>query len=107
MTPPHPAGDHKGPPFPASSTLAPTDCPAPRLASRLRLMPFFAGERESRATLFAGERESRATARVRPYNIRGSPPFLRENEKAGRRQGRVRETRATARVRPYNTRRHF
>src|SRR5207245_1090381 len=37
--PPHPAGDHKGPPFPASSTLAPTDRPASRLASRLRLMP--------------------------------------------------------------------
>src|SRR5205085_10056715 len=37
--PPHPAGDPKGPPFPASSTLAPTDRPASRLASRLRLMP--------------------------------------------------------------------
>src|SRR5947209_20482633 len=35
MTPPHPAGDPKGPPFPASSTLAPTDRPASRLPSRL------------------------------------------------------------------------
>src|SRR5437588_3503409 len=37
--PPHPAGDHKGPPFPSSSSLAPTDRPASRLSSRLRLMP--------------------------------------------------------------------
>ena len=36
-TPP-PPGDHQGPPFPASSTLAPTDYPASCLASRLRLM---------------------------------------------------------------------
>src|SRR6266702_188620 len=39
MTPPHPAGDPKGPPNPSSSTLAPTDRPASRLASRLRLLP--------------------------------------------------------------------
>ena len=38
-TPPHPAGDPKGPPNPSSSTLAPTDRPASCLASRLRLMP--------------------------------------------------------------------
>src|SRR5713226_6694603 len=38
ITPP-PPGDHKGPPFPASSALAPTDHPASYLASRLRLMP--------------------------------------------------------------------
>src|SRR5258706_14357056 len=37
-TPP-PPGDHQGPPFPASSALAPTDHPACFLASRLRLMP--------------------------------------------------------------------
>src|SRR5258706_11548422 len=37
-TPP-PPGDHKGPPFPTSSTLAPTDHPASYLSSRLRLMP--------------------------------------------------------------------
>ncbi len=37
ITPP-PPGDHKGPPFPASSALAPTDHPASCLASRLRLM---------------------------------------------------------------------
>src|SRR5467141_2429453 len=36
-TPP-PPGYHQGPPFPASSTLAPTDYPASCLASRLRLM---------------------------------------------------------------------
>ncbi len=39
---PHPAGDHKGPPNPSSSALAPTD----RLAFRLRLMP---GGRPSRS----------------------------------------------------------
>src|SRR6266699_3073243 len=33
------AGDHKGPPCPASSSLAPTDYPALCLTSRLRLMP--------------------------------------------------------------------
>src|SRR5713101_5784284 len=38
ITPP-PPGDHKGPPFPTSSALAPTDHPASYLASRLRLMP--------------------------------------------------------------------
>ncbi len=38
LTPPAP-GDHKGPPFPTSSTLAPTDQPASCLASRLSLMP--------------------------------------------------------------------
>ena len=38
ITPP-PPGDHKGPPFPASSALAPTDHPASCLSSRLRLMP--------------------------------------------------------------------
>ncbi len=38
IIPPAP-GDHKGPPFPASSTLAPTDHPASCLSSRLRLMP--------------------------------------------------------------------
>src|SRR5260221_3187944 len=37
ITPP-PPGDHQGPPFPASSALAPTDHPACCLASRLRLM---------------------------------------------------------------------
>src|SRR6266478_536922 len=37
ITPP-PPGDHKGPPFPASSALAPTDHPACCLASRLSLM---------------------------------------------------------------------
>src|ERR1700680_4931393 len=37
--PPHPAGDHKGPPNPTSSALAPTDHLAPCLTSRLRLMP--------------------------------------------------------------------
>ena len=36
---PHPAGDHKGPPNPSSSTLAPTDRPASCLTSQLRLMP--------------------------------------------------------------------
>src|SRR6266404_7638279 len=40
-TPP-PPGDHKGPPFPTSSALAPTDHPASCLASRLRLMPITA-----------------------------------------------------------------
>src|SRR6266446_7970489 len=34
-----PPGDHKGPPFPTSSALAPTDHPACCPASRLRLMP--------------------------------------------------------------------
>src|SRR6266852_4123787 len=43
ITPPAP-GDHKGPPFPASSTLAPTDHPASCLASRLRLMPSGRGQ---------------------------------------------------------------
>jgi len=38
ITPP-PPGDHKGPPFPTSSALAPTDHPASYLSSRLRLMP--------------------------------------------------------------------
>jgi len=38
ITPP-PPGDHKGPPFPTSSTLAPTDHPASCLSSRLSLMP--------------------------------------------------------------------
>src|SRR5437763_3938766 len=33
-TPPHPAGDHKGPPNPASSSLAPTDRPVPCLICR-------------------------------------------------------------------------
>src|SRR5436309_4548166 len=37
--PPHPAGDPKGPPNPASSSLAPTGHLALRLTSRLRLMP--------------------------------------------------------------------
>ncbi len=32
-------GDHKGPPNPSSTTLAPTDCPTSCLTSRLRLMP--------------------------------------------------------------------
>src|SRR2546421_2302694 len=36
--PPHPAGDHKGPPNPTSSSLAPTDRSASWLTSRLRLM---------------------------------------------------------------------
>src|SRR5712692_2730712 len=38
LTPPAP-GDHKGPPFPTSSALAPTDHPASCLASRLGLIP--------------------------------------------------------------------
>src|SRR5580704_17495116 len=33
-SPPHPAGDHKGPPNPTSSALARTDHPAPCLTSR-------------------------------------------------------------------------
>src|SRR5438094_125021 len=37
-TPPHPAGDHKGPPNPTSSALAPTDRLALCLASQPRLM---------------------------------------------------------------------
>jgi len=37
-TTPHPAGDHKGPPNPTSSSLAPTDRSASWLTSRLRLM---------------------------------------------------------------------
>ncbi len=37
LTPPAP-GDHKGPPLPTSSALAPTDQPASCLASRLSLM---------------------------------------------------------------------
>ena len=41
ITPPAP-GDHQGPPFPASSALAPTDHPASYLSSRLRLMPITA-----------------------------------------------------------------
>src|SRR5258708_38815963 len=36
--PPPPTGDHKGPPNPTSTTLAPTDGPASCLTSRLRLM---------------------------------------------------------------------
>src|SRR5438132_9652903 len=38
-TTPHPAGDHKGPPNPASSALAPTDHLVLCLVSQLRLMP--------------------------------------------------------------------
>src|SRR6266699_515959 len=37
-TTPHPAGDHKGPPNPASSALAPTDHLVLCLVSQLRLM---------------------------------------------------------------------
>src|SRR2546421_830852 len=46
-TTPHPAGDHKGPPNPTSSSLAPTDRPAPYLICRLRLMPLVGIRRRS------------------------------------------------------------
>ena len=47
LTPPAP-GDHKGPPFPTSSALAPTDHPASCLSSRLSLMPITADYRLSK-----------------------------------------------------------
>src|SRR5258708_13876884 len=46
LTPPAP-GDHKGPPFPTSSALAPTDHPASSLSSRLGLMPIRSPNRVS------------------------------------------------------------
>ncbi len=46
-TTPHPAGDHKGPPNPTSSSLAPTDHPALYLVSQLRLMPIGRPSRSS------------------------------------------------------------
>ena len=39
-----PTGDHKGPPTPTSTTLAPTDRPAACLTSQLRLMPMRADQ---------------------------------------------------------------
>src|SRR5438067_1785240 len=95
MNPPHPAGDPKGPPNPSSSTLAPTDCPASRLASRLRLMPIFAGERESRATAFCGRTRKQGDRKV------GS-------EKAGRPQGCARTIHegTFCLIRPYIVRAH-